>query len=231
MSLNYKKYIIYIFCQDISEEYLLKRNLNIKEFRCLFFNKPSSFFNFCLKNKSPDVIMISKTISQISPRDMVLILRKNKKTSNSIIIFFSNKSLSEGKDFDSGIDEFFNLNKDKKELLNIRIFNLINRKNINQETQKIKFKNLEIDYNSRIIKLSGKEIYLTNLEFEILIYFLNNKNRIITRRNLMEAVWKVPYSSSLRSVDKRIEMLRKKLGNMGKHIQTVFSCGYIFRVH
>jgi len=231
MPSKFEKYTIYIFSPKKSEKYLLEKKLDADKFKLLFFDTPSSFLHYCLKKKSADTIMISKSAFEISARDMALILRKNKKTSNSIIAFFSDKFLPEGKDFDSGIDEFFDLNKDRPELLNVRILNLINRKKIFPEITKIKFRNMEIDFYSRIVKLSGKEIYLTNLEFEILIYFLNNKNRIITRGNLMEAVWKIPFSSSPRSVDKRIEILRKKLGNIGKYIQTVFSCGYIFRVH
>lgn len=228
-----EKYNIYIFSEKKSEIEILNKILSkTKIFSLYFFNNLSDFIDFTLKKKLPDMIMLSNSLSEISYRDLLLILRKNKKTSAAIIVIFSDELSTSKKDFDSGIDEFFDLKRDSADFIKVRILNLLERKKVSINEQKLlKFKDLEVFLDSHLVKLKKTEIKLTNLEFEILIYFLENKGRVITRNNLIEAVWKEPFSASLRSVDKRIEILRKKLGKYGKYIKTVFSVGYIFDEH
>lgn len=69
-----------------------------------------------------------------------------------------------------------------------------------------------------------QEIILTNKEFTLLLYFIENKNTVVTREQILEKVWGDHYFGSDRVVDDTIRRLRKKLERI--HIETVYGFGY-----
>ena len=71
----------------------------------------------------------------------------------------------------------------------------------------------------------GKEVSLKPMEFELLAVLAKNKNRAISRENLLRMVWGVEYVGETRTVDVHIGQLRKKL-NLADHIKTVSKLGY-----
>jgi len=193
------------------------------------FYSPSALLSHVLSAVA-DLVFISRETEGISSRDLALVLRKNPKTEKMLIIFFSRGRESVSADFDSGIDEYFDLDADSPQFIKTRVLNLLARRPAGEEPPPpAVFGEIELETVSRSVRVGGREIILANLEFEILVYFLRNRNRVITRNSIMEAVWKDPFAATLRSVDKRIEVLRKKLGAAGRHIQTVFAVGYVFK--
>ncbi|MDP2866399.1 MAG: winged helix-turn-helix domain-containing protein, partial [Elusimicrobiota bacterium] len=70
----------------------------------------------------------------------------------------------------------------------------------------------------------------TALEFDLLLYFLKNQGRVVSRTVLLEQVWKQGLEAGPRAVDKRIEALRSRLGPFGSKIRTVFGLGYLFKM-
>ena len=93
---------------------------------------------------------------------------------------------------------------------------------------KIEFKTLITDLDKKECYLEGVEVNLTKTEYNLLVFFLKNRDKIYTRREIMQAVW--DSEVSLRAVDTTVSRLRKKLGEMGKHITTRLRFGYGFKV-
>ena len=95
----------------------------------------------------------------------------------------------------------------------------------------VKFKDITINRNSRVVEKNNNEIILTNKEYEILMSLIDNKNRVVTREELLEKVWGYSYEPETNVVDVYIRYLRAKLNNENKeeYIQTVRSVGYIVR--
>ncbi|MBP3915064.1 MULTISPECIES: response regulator transcription factor [unclassified Clostridium] len=95
----------------------------------------------------------------------------------------------------------------------------------------VKFKDITINRNSRVVEKNNNEIILTNKEYEILMSLIDNKNRVVTREELLEKVWGYSYEPETNVVDVYIRYLRAKLNNENKeeYIQTVRSVGYIMR--
>lgn len=91
---------------------------------------------------------------------------------------------------------------------------------------KIEFKTLVVDLNKKECCLKGVEVNLTKTEYNLLVFFLKNRDKIYTRREIMQAVW--DSEVSLRAVDTTISRLRKKLKEIGKHITTRLGFGYGF---
>ena len=95
----------------------------------------------------------------------------------------------------------------------------------------VKFKDIVINKSSRIVKKNGTEINLTNKEYELLTILIDNKDRVVTREELLEKIWGYGYEPETNVTDVYIRYLRSKLNNEDKeeYIQTVRSIGYIMR--
>ena len=95
----------------------------------------------------------------------------------------------------------------------------------------VRFKDIIINKSSRIVKRNGIEINLTNKEYELLIILIDNKDKVVTREELLEKIWGYGYEPETNVIDVYIRYLRAKLNNEDKeeYIQTVRSGGYIMR--
>lgn len=89
--------------------------------------------------------------------------------------------------------------------------------------------NLSLDSAQQKVRLGGKEVVLTLREYQLLEYFLRNKNRVLSRGEILDHVWDMSSDAFSNSVDVHVKNLRKKLkGEYAKHIQTVRGIGYRF---
>lgn len=95
----------------------------------------------------------------------------------------------------------------------------------------IKFKDILIDIDSRNVKRNGEEIALTNKEYELLMILIKNKDKVVTRDEILQKIWGYEYESETNVTDVYIRYLRTKLNESNKeeYIQTVRSVGYIMR--
>ena len=68
---------------------------------------------------------------------------------------------------------------------------------------------------------------LTLKEFELLLYLNKNKGRVLSREQLLNAIWGYDYMGDTRTVDSHIARLRTKLGDFGAaHLKTIYGMGY-----
>ena len=95
-----------------------------------------------------------------------------------------------------------------------------------------KIGDIEIDREGQAVTKGGKEIELTQREYDILIYFLTNSMRVISREELMENVWGYDYYGDLRAVDVAMRRLREKVEtdpSDPQHIITKRGVGYYLK--
>jgi DNA-binding response OmpR family regulator len=92
------------------------------------------------------------------------------------------------------------------------------------------FNGLELCLISRSLKTPRGEVRLTEREFRLLRYFVMNKGSIVSREQLHEEVWQLPFSPSTNIVEVAVKNLRKKLEeHTGKKlIKTLYGQGYVF---
>lgn len=89
----------------------------------------------------------------------------------------------------------------------------------------------KIDKDAFTVMLYGKEISFTLKEFELLSYLYSNKGMILSRDQLLDAVWGFDYAGDTRTVDTHIARIRTKLGDYGTtHLKTIYGYGYKFEV-
>ncbi len=105
------------------------------------------------------------------------------------------------------------------------------RRQYNLNDSIVKFKDIVIDRRSRIVKKNNNEINLTNKEYELLMILIDNKDKVVTREELLDKIWGYGYELETNVTDVYIRYLRLKLDNRNKeeYIQTVRSVGYIMR--
>lgn len=94
---------------------------------------------------------------------------------------------------------------------------------------KIEIFDTTIDLSSRTVMQEGKQIMLTWKEFELLLFFVRNKNIALYRETIYENIWDSDYMGDSRTVDLHVQRLRKKL-NWGDKIQSVYKVGYRLEV-
>ena len=97
------------------------------------------------------------------------------------------------------------------------------------QDQRIEVADIVVDTRSRIVRKSGVEVPLTVKEYEVLLYFLQNRNVALFRDRIYERVWHETYLGDSRTVDLHVQRLRKKLGWENK-IRAVYKVGYRLEV-
>lgn len=78
--------------------------------------------------------------------------------------------------------------------------------------------------------VSGDNVDLTYKEFELLRFFMQNKNQVFSREQLLNRIWGYDFEGNTRTVDTHIKTLRQKLGAEGCRIVTLIRSGYKFEV-
>ena len=109
-------------------------------------------------------------------------------------------------------------------VLMCRIAAVLRRAGKGQAAERLRHGILEMDLEGYHVYEEGREIEVTQKEFELLRTFLANKGRVFTRQQLLDEVWGMDYFGDERIVDTHIKNLRKKMDS--DYIQTVRGVGY-----
>ena len=80
------------------------------------------------------------------------------------------------------------------------------------------------------VTLNGEKIETTPKEFELLKFFVENKNTVLSRDLILDRIWGIDYYGDFRTVDTIVKQLRKKLTNDYPYIKSIYGIGYLFKV-
>ncbi len=158
--------------------------------------------------------------------------REIRKTSDLPIIMLSARAeefdLLTG--FESGIDEYVTKPFSPAVLVK-RVDALLKRSSGKPLSGEEVKKGLVIDNNAFTAFVDGNPLELTLKEFELLSYLYENAGRVLTRDQLLNAIWGYDYLGDSRTVDSHIARLRTKLGDYGSsHLKTIYGMGYKLEV-
>ncbi len=92
-------------------------------------------------------------------------------------------------------------------------------------------KNIKINFKNRTVLKNDNIVQLKPKEYELLEFFVQNKNKVFSREQLIDNIWEFSYDGDIRTIDIHIRRLRSKLDipNEPSIIETVFSVGYVMR--
>ena len=128
--------------------------------------------------------------------------------------------------FESGIDEYVTKPFSPAVLVK-RVEALLKRSSGQPLSEEKAQKVLVIDSNAFTAFVDGVPLELTLKEFELLSYLYENAGRVLTRDQLLNAIWGYDYLGDSRTVDSHIARLRTKLGDYGaSHLKTIYGMGY-----
>lgn len=208
---------------EMSLNNLLKDYLEKEEYEVYTFTKGQDALDFIEKNENINLWILDIMLEDdITGYD---IIKKIREVDSNVPIIFSSardQSIDKIMGLELGGDDYIAKPYSPRELM-LRVKNMLKRVYMN-EFDKIKYNDYEIDVNKRTVLLKDKLIDLTTLEFDLLIFFINNKGKSLDRETILNGVWGEDYFGSDRVVDDSIRRLRKKLKNL--NINTVYGFGY-----
>ena len=130
--------------------------------------------------------------------------------------------------FELGVDEYISKPFSPK-ILVARVENLLKRYDTFSE-KTLSDGGIEMDFISHEVKIDGEKIILSLKEFELLEYFLKNKDKALSRDAILKDVWDYDYFGDARTIDTHIKKLRHKMGKKGDFIKTIWGIGYKFEI-
>jgi len=181
-----------------------------------------------LLTRRPDVLLMDMHLPGMEGREMLRALRSNSKTAKMVLIGLSGRARSKDEvtaAFKAGADEFFFKPIDLG-LLAVRLKSLLRRVSTPAPEVSLRHRGITVFPNSRVCRIDGKEVRLTRLEFDLLLEFIRNPQRVLTRGGLIDALWRGETSRGMRAVDRHISALRTKLGSCGGLLETLVGIGY-----
>ena len=186
-----------------------------------------------LASRPPDIVVLDWMLPGI---DGLEVLRRLRQTSAVPVLMLTARAeeIDRVVGLEVGADDYLTKPFGARELV-ARVRALLRRHERLQEmlaadraegTTALSFGPLEVDPGAHIARLDGEALDLTRTEFGLLHLLLRNKGRAFSRAYLHDAVWGEPAVEGDRSVDNTVLRLRKKLGQLGDSIETVWGVGY-----
>ena len=182
------------------------------------------------KELKPDLILLDISLGEVDGFEVCHLLRGQKETLQTPIIFLSSRSDSHSKvmGFDLGADDYIEKPFEAEELkarIKVRIRqNAARRENVSS----FEIQGLRIDFLGHRVFIEEKEVPFSALEFKLLSFFVRNPDRVLSRERILNNVWGVDTFVTDRVVDSHIRSIRKKLGGYKDHIESIYGEGYRF---
>ena len=159
------------------------------------------------------------------------VCREIRKNSSVPIIMLTAKSEENDEltGFECGADEYISKPFSPK-ILTARVDALVRRTYQIDNSEIIEIGGIEIDKAAHIVRIDGNEIELSYKEFELITYIVENKGIALSREKILNNVWNYDYFGDARTIDTHVKKLRKKMGEKGDYIRTIWGMGYKFEV-
>ncbi len=145
-----------------------------------------------------------------------------------IMLTARTEETDELKGFEYGADEYISKPFSPK-ILVARVEAILRRSGVSQD-EVVRLGGIEVDKSAHSVKIDGKEIELSFKEYELLLYFIENKGIALSREKILNNVWNYDYFGDARTIDTHVKKLRAKMGAKGDYIKTVWGMGYKFEV-
>jgi len=177
-----------------------------------------------------DIIILDISLPDGSGIDLLKLI-KTKSSKTGVLIVSAKNSLDDKLlGLDLGADDYITKPFHLAEL-NSRINSLIRRQHF-EGNEIISFNEIEINPTSKTVLVNKKPIELTKKEYNLLLYFITNKNKVLTKESIAEHLWgdDIEMADSYDFIYTHMGNLRKKLKKLGApdYLKTMYGLGYKF---
>lgn len=130
--------------------------------------------------------------------------------------------------FELGVDEYIAKPFSPK-ILVARVQALLRRATAASE-ENLEYGGIVLNRTAHEVLIDGEKVDLSFKEFELLSYFMENKDIALSREKILNHVWDYDYFGDARTIDTHVKKLRSKMGKYGCYIKTIWGMGYKFEV-
>lgn len=221
-----KKHIL-IVEDDKNISKLIKYNLEKEGFLCTVVITGEEAINF-LDSQTADLILLDIMLPKIDGFETCRRIRQEKTMAGIPIIMLT----ARGEEVDRivglelGADDYMVKPFSPRELI-LRVKAVLKRgRGAESEKDILTADKIVMDIPRHVVKVNGKKIELSPMEFRLLQLLVNRKGRVQSRDVLLDDVWGISSDVTTRTVDTHIKFLRQKLGKHAHIIETVRGIGY-----
>lgn len=226
------KKLIYIADDEINICNIIKSFLVKEGFEVEIFNDGKSILN-AFNKKQADMLIIDIMMPEIDGYALCSLIRLK---SHVPIIIVSAKDTESDKitGFKLGGDDYLTKPFSPLELI-ARINSIFRRINLDKtalnNSKIIKLSDVLIDFDTKQVEVNNTPLNLTVMELSLLFYLMQNKNRAISRSELLYKVWGFESKVETRATDDMIKRIRKKLSEAGSElkIDTIWGFGFTIK--
>ncbi len=208
---------------------LVKYNLDKAGFRSIIVKNGEDAL--VILNKKPvDLVILDIMLPEMDGLEVCRRIKRNERIASVPIIMLTAKGEEMDRivGFELGAHDYVVKPFSPRELV-LRVKAILDYGRPNEKISNILAADeLEIDISKHKVRISGNDINLTSMEFKLLSILMKRRGRVQERDTLLRDVWDVDADVTTRTVDTHVKCLRRKLGRMGKFIETVRGIGYRF---
>lgn len=187
----------------------------------------------CIEKEKPDLAIFDLMLPGIDGLAAISQIRKKETIKNMPLVVLTAKDKEYDKvvGLDGGADDYITKPFGILELA-ARVRSLLRRSGGSKKAtdfEQIKIEKIQIDTAAREVMIEEKPIILTYKEYQLLLYLVENRERVVEREELLDSLWGYNAEIETRTLDIHIRTLRQKLGPAGSgYIKTIRSVGYRF---
>lgn len=179
-----------------------------------------------------DLLLLDVMMKEISGFELARMVKDSPSTRHVPIIFMTAKDDEQDilKGFELGADDYIEKPFSVKELV-ARVKAVLNRSSRPDDASSgdvLRHNTLVLNCKEFSLHIDNRSVALTKLEFDLLKTFLMNKDRVLSREQIIQSAWPKKVYVSQRTVDVSITRLRRKLGSYSNCIVTRTGFGYCF---
>ena len=177
-----------------------------------------------------DIILLDITLPDGNGLELLNTIKKRQKLAVIIIISAKNSLDDKIQGLDLGADDYITKPFYLSEL-NARIKAVLRRKQFDG-TSTLTFNEISVDTDCKAVSVKGKNIILTKKEYDLLLFFMINKNRVLTKEAIAEHLWEdnIDLADNFDFIYTHLNNIRKKIKSAGgsDYIKTLYGMGYKF---
>lgn len=207
---------------------LVKDFLVKKDYKVIEAADGEEALEIFFKDKEISLVILDVMMPRMNGWD---VCREIRKFSKVPIIMLTAKTSEEDEltGFECGADEYISKPFSPK-ILVARVDAILRRTAKSDENGMLRAGVIEVNKVAHIVKVNDREVELSFKEFELLVYFMENKNIALSREQILNHVWNYDYFGDARTIDTHVKKLRAKLTKEADYIKTIWGMGYKFEV-